>query len=243
MTATKEYFMNTHVRIFIAAIALTCFTSSGYAAKLFAVDVTYSGGNVMVEDSSLPDLIDNMINNIGAFGVLETEDVFSVSLTYFGLPDALQIAVDRTDPQLLQLRLTSALTGLDTTLTGTSESDIKKELVDWLYLDGEDAAADFLEAVVKKSAGVITDGSPNASTAQMADNVFRNFGMFHGSSREQNMRGYESGAHIGLSLNTTSYEIDTPSGPMDGTRTRVNIPLWLHFGTRVSFVGNTTGRI
>ena len=214
--------------------------STGHTAKLFAVDLTYSGGTLLTENKSLPDLVNELIKSDGPFSVLRGEDTFSGSLRYFGLPDALVISVDRTDPQFIEIRLTSPLTGLDTTLTGTSEDDLKKKLANWFYLDGGKDAAKLLQEAIKTAGAAITDGNPGSTTAAMADSTFQNFGMFQGSSREQQMRGFESGAHVALWVSENAYEIDTPVGPMDGTRTRVNIPLWLHFGTRVSFVGNTT---
>ncbi len=226
-------------KFLIAALAVVCLASPGQAAKLFAIDLTYPGGSLQVENSSLPDLVENLIKNSGAFSVLNSEDTFSGHLRYFGLPNTLLISIDRTDPQIIELRITSVLTDFDTTITGTSEDDIKKKLVDWFYLDGGKAAAELLQEVIKASAAAITDGNPGSTTALMADSTFHTFGLFQGSSREQHMRGFEPGAHVGLWISENSYEIDTPAGPMEGTRTRINIPLWLHLGSRVSFVGNT----
>ena len=230
--------MKTQIKTFLLSLAMACFTSTGYAAKLFAIEFTYSGGTVLVEDSSLPDLVNDLIKNKGAFSGLSGEDQFSGSLRYFGVPDALKIAVDRTDPQLFKIRLTSALTGLDATLTAVDEDDMKRKLSHWFYLDGGPAAADLVKASVKASAAAITDGSPGSTTALMADTAFHTFGMFQNSSREQAMRGFESGAHVGLWITEDVYELNTLAGPMEGTRTRVNLPLWLHFGSRISLAGN-----
>ena len=59
--------MKNQMKPFILALALACFTSTGYAAKLFAVEFTYSGGTVLVEDSSLPDLVNDLIKIKGPF--------------------------------------------------------------------------------------------------------------------------------------------------------------------------------
>jgi hypothetical protein len=234
-----KHFMKINLTVLFGAIALIGCAASVSAAKLFAVDVTYSGGTVSEENSSLPHLINDLISDSGRFKELEGEDVFSTSLTYFGLPDALRLSIDRTNPELIELRLTSAVTGLDTTLKGTSEEDMAREFIDWLYRDGGQDAIDLLDAIVISSAAAITDGNPNATTSVMADNTFQTFGLFQGTSRDQTMRGSESGAHVGIWLNSKSYEIDTPVGKMEGQRTQVNVPLWIDFGTRVSFVGNT----
>ena len=225
------------MKTILIAVAFLCLTSTGFAAKLFALDVTWNGGadSAFVEDSSLPDLIKNLIDKSGALSDING-DVYTSSLRYFGLPNALVIDVDL---QNSTLTLSSALTGFSVTIDGTNEDDLKRKLVDWFYLDGGNAAAKILQEAIKASAAVITDGSPGSTTASMADTSFQVFGLFQGSSREQNMRGFESGAHVGLWVKTSAYELDTPVGPMEGTRTRVNVPLWLHFSSRVSFVGNT----
>ena len=229
--------MKTNPKLFCATIALLCIASNGFAAKLFALDVAWNAGadTVQVENSSLPNLIKELIDKSGNLSVV-TGDSYSGSLRYFGMPDALVIDVDVPS---LTLRLTSAVTGLDVTITGTDKDDLHKKLANWFYLDGGKAAALLLSEAIKTSAAAITDGSPGSTTALMADTTFQTFGLFQNTSRGQNMRGFESGAHVGLWVNSSSYEIDTPVGPMEGTRTRINVPLWLHFGTRVSFVGNT----
>ena len=229
--------MKNKSKIILALLLWTGIAMKANAAKLFAVDVSYSGGNLFVEDSSLPDLVKNLIKKDHEFSILGAQTTYSGSLRYFGLNDALVITVNTA---ALTVHLTSALTGLDTTITGTSEDDLKKKLADWFYLDGGKAATKLLREAIKSSAAAITDGNPGATTALMADSTFRNFGLFQSTSREQNARGFESGAHVGLWVSENSYKTDTPSGPLEGTRTRLNIPLWLHFGTRVSFVGNTT---
>ena len=63
--------MKAALKPFMAILALACLTSSGYAAKLFAIDLVYSGGSLQVEDSSLPDLVNDLIKNDGAFSVIK----------------------------------------------------------------------------------------------------------------------------------------------------------------------------
>ncbi len=208
----------------------------GHAAKLFAIDVGYAGGNILVENSSLPKLVKSLINQSGDFQILKGKSFYSGDLRYYGLPDALNIKFyDSTHT----IHISSSLTGLELDITGKDNNDLAQKLADWFYFDGSSDAVDLLKAAIKASAAAITDGSPGSTTALMADTTFHTFGMFQSTARGQEMRGYESGAHVGVWVSGNSYETETPVGTMEGTRTRLGIPLWLHFGTRVSFVGNT----
>jgi len=87
---------------------------AGHAVDLFGVDVTYSGGTISQSASSLPDLIEAVVRNQNAFLPLVGND-FTGSLTYFGIPAAISIAVVGDT----QLTLTSPLTGLNQVFTGT----------------------------------------------------------------------------------------------------------------------------
>lgn len=73
--------MKTALKPLIAALALVGLASTVHAAKLFAVDLAYSGGSLLVENSSLPDLVDDLIKNNGAFSVVSGEDRFGWQLT------------------------------------------------------------------------------------------------------------------------------------------------------------------
>lgn len=231
--------MNTLKKLFILSFILINFTSTCLAVKLFAIDLDHSNGNLQVEDSSLPNLLSDFISGDGAFLALSGENTYSGNLRYFGLNDALTIAIDHDPNGVINIHLTSILTELDVTITATSEDDLEAKLVEWLYLEGGKEAAKLLQEAIKTSAATITDGNPGATTAQMANSTFYTFGLFQNTSREQNMRGFESGAHIALWVNSSSYTINTRAGKLEGSSTSINIPLWLHFGPRVSFVGNT----
>ncbi len=90
------------------------FPATGHAVDLFGGDVTYGGGTISQTASSLPDLVEAMVTNQNAFLPLVGND-FTGSLTYFGIPAAISIAVVGDT----QLTLTSPLTGLNQVFTGT----------------------------------------------------------------------------------------------------------------------------
>ncbi len=208
------------------------------AAKLFALNVTWNNGadQVFAENSSFPDLIHSFVDQSDDFSGI-SGDVYEGSLRYYGLPDALHIALDLNQ---YTLHVTSQITGLDVTLEGVDEEDLTRKFVDWMAGDGSSASSEFLREIIKFSAATITDGNPGSTTALLAGNTFQSFGLFQGSARGQTTRGFESGAHIGFWVSSSAYEINTPVGKMEGERTRIDIPVWFHFGSRVSLVSNTT---
>ncbi|MDF7826406.1 hypothetical protein P4B35_20420 [Pontiellaceae bacterium B12227] len=211
------------------------------AAKLFAVSAVYNGGadSLRVENSSLPDLVKDLIENDGAFSVLQGENAFEANLTYFALPDAFVLAIDRSDPQIIRLRVKSSLISLDRLFEATTEDDLKKQIINWLYLEGSQDAADLLRIAIQSSAAVITDGSPASTTAQLTDGTFHMFGMYQSAGHETGMRGAESGAHFAIWYNQQNYTIESPIGDLQGARSRIIIPLWLHFNSRISLVAAT----
>lgn len=209
-----------------------------HAEKLFSVEISASGSNQFTaENSSLPDLIDDLIKRNGDFSGLKNETAWSGSLTYFAYPNALNIQLDQSDPQITKARITSDLVDLDQEFSATSEDELKQQITEWLYLDGSDAAAELLSALFRSSAAAITDGSPGSSTAQMTDTTFRLLGFYAGYGGTNNMRGAESGAHFGIWYDADSYTVSTPVGNLQGNRQSLTVPLWLHFNSRISLAG------
>lgn len=230
--------MKKHISILtFTAILLTGLHAS--ATKLFSISAIAGANNVTVENHSLPNLIKDLIKGEGDFSGLKGQPRIQGSLTYFGLPKSLNIDVDRSDAQIIKLHITSILTDVDKEFVASDGDDLAKQLIEWFYLDGGDAAAELLQAIILVSGATVTDGSPGSTTAQMADTTFQMFGFYAIGAHNGNMRGFKSGAHVGLWFNADSFEINTPSGLLQGTRWRATIPLWLHFNKRISLIGNT----
>ena len=101
------------------------------ATDLFGVEATYTGGTITQSASSLPNLVEALVNNQGAFAPLVGNN-FTGSLTYYGLPGAVAVNVQGET----QLTVTSSLTGLNKTFTGTDRNDLENQLTDWLLKDG-----------------------------------------------------------------------------------------------------------
>ena len=211
------------------------------AEKLFAAEVVYGtlpADQLLVENSSLPDLIEQLVNTTGPFSELSTLPVFVASIRYFGLPDAFQLGVEKVNGDgNFQVTLTSPLTGLNKTFEAVDADAMRKQVVDWLYLTGGADAKQLLRAITIAASAAVTDGGPGTTTARMADTAFQLFGFYTGTSESMDMRGSESGAHVGFSVAVSSSEVQSPVGPIAGTRTQVAVPLWLHFNRRISYVG------
>ena len=143
------------------------------ATDLFGVEATYSGGTITQTASSLPDLVEALVNNQGAFTPLVGNN-FTGSLTYYGIPDAVAVDVQGDT----QLTVTSSLTGLNRTFTGTDRNDLEDQLTDWLLKEGNSEVSKLMQAVAEQSAAAITDGNPSSATARMADRAFGTFGLF-----------------------------------------------------------------
>ena len=204
------------------------------ATDLFGVEATYSGGTITQTASSLPDLVEALVNNQGAFAPLLGNN-FTGNLTYYGIPNAVTVDVQGDT----QLTITSPLTGLNRTFTGTDRSSLEEQLTDWLLKDGSDEAAKLVQAAAERSAAAITDGNPSSATARMADRAFGAFGLFPAA---RVMRGSEPGHYTALWFHTRQSKADTPVGTAESAEYELNVPWWLNFGRHFSLIGNANGQ-
>lgn len=205
----------------------------GSAADLFGVEVTYGGGTISQSASSLPDLVEALTKNQDAFAPLVGQD-FTGSLTYFGIPGAVSVQVQGET----QLTVTSPLTGLNRTFTGTDRDDLEQQLEDWLLKEGGREVAALMKAAAKESTAAILDGNPSAATARMADRAFSTFGLYPATPA---MRGSTKGSYLGLWADAKRSTADTPVGSIDSSQYGFNVPWWLDFSRQVSLIGNLSG--
>jgi hypothetical protein len=203
-------------------------------AELFGVEATYGGGTISQSASSLPDLVDSLINNQEAFTPLAGND-FSANVTYYGVPDALNVSVVGDT----QLTITSPLTGLNQTFTGTDRSDLEDQLTDWLLENGTEEVAKLMQATAEVSAATLIDGNPGSATARMSSRAFETFSFYSPSPA---MRGTNGGTHGGLQILYGQSRADTPSGTVDGYEAELLLPWWAHLSKHVSLIGNILGR-
>ena len=212
------------------------------AAKLFAVDAQYTGSSgpadLLVENRSFPDLINELFNGSGEFSELSGVEQLNASVRFFAVPDSFRLAYDKQNVDgLFEVQITSSLTGLSKTFLAVDADDLQEKIVDWLFLNADEDAKQLLEAIFAVSTAGLSDGNPGAATARMSDNAFYLFGFYSLINQGAGMRGHESGAHFGLSVNVDSFEIESRSGTLYGESFQVALPLWLHFNQRLSYVG------
>ncbi|MDF7822721.1 hypothetical protein P4B35_01745 [Pontiellaceae bacterium B12227] len=215
--------------------------SQASAVKLFAVNAFYTGTGgieqLVVEDSSFPDLMDDFISGKGGFSALSGKDVYSGDIRFFGIPDILRLDVSKLPNDTYQINLSSSLSQLDQTFIAVNKEDLRRQFVDWILVEGDTEALNFLEAVALASTAAISDGNPGATTARMADSSFDLFGFYPRASQDLNMLGYKTGSFFGLDVSTAAIETTTIAGEMEGEFVEVALPLWLHFSGRFSYVG------
>jgi hypothetical protein len=219
------------VAVFLLVVAIP---GVGRAVDLFGVEVTYGGGTISQSASSLPDLVEALTKNQDAFAPLVGQD-FTGSLTYYGIPGAVSVQVQGET----QLTVTSSLTGLNRTFTGTDRDDLEQQLEDWLLKEGGKEVANLMKAAAKSSTAAIIDGNPSAATARMADRAFSTFGLYPATPA---MRGSTKGSYLGLWADAKRSTADTPIGSVDSSQYGFNIPWWLDFSKRVSLIGNMSGQ-
>ncbi len=222
--------------LFAAATAAVVLAASGVAGAtdLFGVDATYSGGTITQTANSLPDLIDALVNNQGAFAPLAGNN-FTGNLTYYGIPGAVTVNVQGDT----QLTVTSPLTGLNQTFTGTDRSDLENQVTDWLLKDGSNEVAKLIQAAAEHSAAAITDGNPSSATARIAERAFGVYGLFPAA---RVMRGSEPGGYGAIWFHTRQSRADTAVGTAESADYELNFPWWLNFGRHFSLIGNMSGQ-
>lgn len=216
-------------------IVLLVFTGRAKATDLFGVDVTYSGGTINQSARSLPDLIDALVNNQNNFSPLTGND-FSANVTYFGLPDTMTIDVTGDT----QLTISSSLTGLNKTFTGSDRADLENQLKDWLLKYGSDEVAKLLRAVAERSTAALIDGNPASATARMSDRAFRTFSFFNASPAMRGSIG--RGTHSGLWFSFANSKADTPAGTIKTSESEINLRWWKHLSKSISLIGNMVGQ-
>jgi hypothetical protein len=234
--------MKKHVILFIIALCALHTGRSVEAAQLFALTVDYNTGagpgTIFGENSSMPELVEDLMLNTGLFSELDSVDDFTASFRFYGVPDAFQLTVDKVNPEgLFEVTLSSGVTSSSKTFLAVDAADMQEKIIAWLYLDASAESSALLKEILILSSTAVTDGRPGTMTVRMSDSAFRLFGFYPGTSQTNDMRGASSGAHVGLQVDINRFKIDTLAGPMEGDRTRIGVPLWLHFGSRVSYVG------
>lgn len=199
---------------------------SASAADLFQVTIASPGGNVVVGDSNVLDLVDKLINTTDEFASYDGQS-FVASLRFLGIDNAITFNANNDESGTIHFNL------INEAHNYANENDLEE----YLKTNGADIYARFLKAVAKQSAVAITDGNPNAATAQSARSDFANFGVT--SVNELDFADGEEGGGsglggFGLGFNSGTFEADVgaaggPKTTFAGTFAELGFA-WLNVG-------------
>ena len=145
------------------------------AADPFVIVATTTSGpalTVTASGSSLIDFTNNLINSKGQFQGLNNT-AYTATSTFLGVPNAITY-VSNAGGTNVTLGLTPI--GFSKTFTGATSTDVNNQIKTFYESDGSTIYANFLKAIAKESAAAVTDGNPNAVTAQSANGAFTSQG-------------------------------------------------------------------
>lgn len=158
---------------------------------LFRVMVTADDpmvGSLTVGGSSVPDLVEDLLDTQNAFSMFEGEG-FGASLRYAGVDDAINFTLsedgNRATLQFLGRQGEPLVFNTDDT------GDVEDQIVKFLEKDGSATVADFLKEINKRSLVAVTDGNPQSTTAIMGTYKYNRFGKHQDLTRLERsiMRG------------------------------------------------------
>ena len=141
-------------------------------AELFEVTGVGGGTTVVVRGESLIDLVDDAVNRQAQFLPLAGTDA-RVSLTYAGLPNAVNVSINAAGTSAT---LTLA-TGFTRTFTAANEQALQDQVEDFIKKEGSAQWASLLKLVNEQTLAGVVDGNPFATTAILARGSFDRYGL------------------------------------------------------------------
>ena len=224
------------IRINPALILLLAATAPAARAKdLFVVNAS-GVANVTVAGNSLPGLITDAVSARGAFASLGNESA-TIRLNYAGVVDAVRVDIVTPPGGIGTYTATLRLPGYIRTFTGTGKANLREQLVEFLRIDntGHGDIIKSLKKIYASTQVTITDGTPQSSTALVADREFSEFGLRHGRTREE-----RAALDAGERLDIYGFSVEAGVGTF-GTRggyqgTVYTVAPTLRLGERYGFV-------
>ncbi|MEQ8845684.1 MAG: hypothetical protein RIB58_12600 [Phycisphaerales bacterium] len=162
--------------ILLAAAGAAMPVTQALGDDLFRVAVNPTDPMVqplIVGGSSVPDLVEDLLDTQGDFSRFDGVD-FGASLRYAGVDDAIRFTLSG-DGNTATLQFLGR-EGDPLVFTSDASGDVEDQIVDFLEKDGADTVADFLREINQRSLVAVTDGNPQATTAQMAAYKYNRFG-------------------------------------------------------------------
>lgn len=179
------------VPMLLACAGLACVPARAHADDLFRILVNPDDpmvGALSVGASSLPDLVEDLLDRRGSFSMFDGE-AFGASLRFGGVDDAIIFTLNDAGT-----RATLQFIGRDgppLVFDAAAGEDVEDQVLDFLEKDGTATVADFLKTINRRSLVGVTDGNPLATTAQMGTYKYNRFGKHQDLTRLERriMRG------------------------------------------------------
>ncbi|MFG0283290.1 MAG: hypothetical protein ACF8R7_02615 [Phycisphaerales bacterium JB039] len=223
-----------------AALAAPCL-----AQDLFRIDVTPDDPGVLgvsAGDSSLPDLVESLLDTTGAFEPLTNQD-FDATLRYAGVDDAIRFRLENNET-----RATLEFPSLGQTFVfDEADGDIQDQIEEFFKKDGAETLADFLKDMNRRSLVAVTDGNPLATTARSAWYKFGRFGIHSDMTLREKRAAAQPGAEAAMGVwrtNAQPADSDQPEpAPPEAPGPGAAGPGWFIPGSQTGLRARLDGRI
>ncbi len=157
--------------------ALLVPTPTAPAAELWEILVTNTDGSgipdLLVGGSSLPDLINNLVNAQGAFASFSGA-AFSADISFAGIANAINVTVD---PSTQTATITFTILGAAAQTFTFTGGDLLAQLEQFIQDNIAEQITAFINTINTLSLIAVTDGAPLSTTALSATYVFERFGL------------------------------------------------------------------
>ena len=232
-------------RRLLTLAAITCSPALAIAdgPDLFAIRARndQTTASVTVTGNKLADLLEDSVQGTGAFSsIIGANNSSTIAIDYAGIPNAIALAIKNPTETFTasgQFEVVLTIGGFSKNFTGVTKDDLQNKIEDFFTKDtaGRDAALKELKKIWARTPVTITDGTPHASTAMIANRTFDEFGLRLGKTRAERAK-LDAGeklltSHLGIEASYGTFETQGGS-----TGTVYTAAPTLRFGDRYGFV-------
>ena len=166
----------------VVVMWLACTTPASAVLPLFVIDAQAGSISQAGSDNSVVDLVDAFITAdvSGGFGGLDGLEGYDGTLSYLGVPGAVEFSLSNFGTELT---ITVPSTNTTVELRGLTPEDLADNFDDWLKSSGLGVWTDFLREMNGATPLAMLSGNPKSTVALMGDNAYRKFGFDDSRSR------------------------------------------------------------
>lgn len=164
-------FVSVCSRVLLVGGTLSVIVAGASAQDLISVSVD---GAPRASGSSLLDLVDDALSQVGDFEDLSGVANYSLGIDYLGIENAIVLEAANSGSEI---ELSIPSTGFTRVFSGATPDEVESQIEDFFREDGSDTYADFLQEVNARSRLAVLDGNPRATTALLARGAFERFSM------------------------------------------------------------------